>query len=199
MQQSDLWLTIWVSANIPIQLLWFHNGDHSWNIYSLLKIPSKEQSNSCPIPLLYVWSQKFVKIGLANITDHNMYKFAWFYLTSIFYIKNKLTPLVAGSLAALLSREGLAPPLFSHFHPHTFLPLLYIDEQIIMFSALWMLTWKMSNIHLQSGVVMSSLRTACLANRFQKLILFAYNKFPCAAILKKISLLNLYLQQYLLK
>lgn len=72
MQQSDLELNTWHSANSPRQLLWFQNGDSSWKVHKrLLDIPPKELSNSYPIPLLNVWSQKFLHMGLENVANQS--------------------------------------------------------------------------------------------------------------------------------
>lgn len=72
MQQSDLELNTWHSANSPRHLLWFQNGDSSWKVHKrLLNIPPKELSNSYAFPLLNVWSQKFLHMGLENVADQS--------------------------------------------------------------------------------------------------------------------------------
>lgn len=126
MQQPDLQLNIWLSANIPIQLVWFQNGACSWNVYrQFLKIPSKELSSSWSALFLPVWSQKFVEMRLENVTDHNMYKFTCFYLTDAFYMKSKLSPPIAGALPVVWTREGLAPA------PHKWHPALLLPPHVL--------------------------------------------------------------------
>lgn len=72
MQQSDLELNAWHTGNSSRNLLWFQNGDSSWKVHKrLLSTPPKELSNSHPFPLLNVWSQKFLHMGLENVVDQS--------------------------------------------------------------------------------------------------------------------------------